>query len=116
MLPASSRLSHKKAFAIVFKEGQYAAHGALSIKWRSTHPSQTRVGFIANKKNFTKARARNRAKRLLREATRPLLFQLRPGFDIIILYRYKPEQLDLDTVAGMLRMLLEKNNLLQKIS
>lgn len=115
MLPAHFRLSNKKALAAVFKEGEYAACRELSLKWRKTHLAQTRVGFIASKKNFPKASARNRAKRLLREAARPLLFQLRPGFDIIVLYRYVPEHLNLATVAHSLRTLLEKNNLLQKI-
>lgn len=114
MLPVQFRLSDKKALAAVFREGQYAACHELSLKWRKTHLTHTRVGFIASKKNFAKASARNHAKRLLREATRPMLFQLRPGFDIIVLYRYAPEHLNLNGVAKNIRTLLEKNNLLQK--
>lgn len=116
MLPTHFRLSPKKAFAIVFKEGQYATHRDLSIKWRSTHLSSTKVGFIASKKNFPKACDRNRAKRLLREAMQTKLFALRAGFDIIILYRYKAEHVTLDTLTHNIHTLLEKNNLLQKIS
>lgn len=100
----------------MFKEGQYAASHALSLKWHLTRLPQTKVGFIASKKNFPKASARNRAKRLLREALRTKLFQLRPGFAIIVLYRYKPEPMSVDVLAHNLSVLLEKNNLLQKIS
>jgi ribonuclease P protein component len=116
MLPAPYRLFSKTSFAIIFKEGLHASYGALSIKWRSTHQAKTKVGFIASKKNFAKACDRNRAKRLLREAMRAELFQLRANFDIIVLYRYIPERLDFDTIAKTLHTLLEKNNLLQKIS
>lgn len=115
MLPAPFRLSSAKDFALVFKEGRYAAHSALSIKWRSTHSPQSKVGFIASKKTFAKAHARNHAKRLLREAMHTELFALQAGFDIIVLYRYKPELLSLEVIVKSLHALLEKNNLLQKI-
>lgn len=113
MLPAPFRLSDKKAFAAVFREGAYAARRELSIKWRPTHLSQTRVGFVAGKKIFPRAVDRHRAKRLLRESMRRHLFQLRPGFDIIVLCRYAPESLDTGFDEGILQTLLEKNNLLQ---
>ncbi len=116
MLPVNFRLSHKKAFALIFKEGSYASLGALSLKWRPTHLSRSAVGFIASKKNFPKAVNRNRAKRVLREAMRSQLFALRPGFAIIVLYRYKPETLTYDAIERDLRLLLKKNNLLHTIS
>jgi ribonuclease P protein component len=116
MLPAPFRLSNKQAFATVFKEGQYATSRELSIKWRPTHLPTTKVGFVASKKNFPKAINRNRAKRVLREAVHAKLFALRPGFDIIVLYRYKPDHLGFDAISKNIQSLLEKNNLLQKIS
>ena len=114
MLPILSRLSHTKSFAIVFKEGRYAASQELSFKWRKNNLPYSRVGFVVSKKNFTKAVDRNYAKRLLREAMKTKLFALRAGFDIIVLYRYKPEHVRLDALAKNLHLLLEKNNLLQK--
>lgn len=116
MLPILSRLSHPKSFAIVFKEGYYASSQELSLKWRTTHLPHSQVGFVVSKKNFAKAVDRNYAKRLLREAMKPELFALRAGFDIIVLYRYKPEHLKLDNLKKNLHLLLEKNNLLQKIT
>jgi ribonuclease P protein component len=115
MLPHSFRLSDKKSFDFVFQEGQYTTIQELSFKWHPTRLSQSRVGFIASKKNFPKAHDRNRAKRLLREAFRTQLFALRPGFDIIVLYRYKLKQLRFETIAHDISIFLEKNNLLQKI-
>jgi ribonuclease P protein component len=116
MLPILSRLSHTKSFAIVFKEGYSATSQELSLKWRKTNLPQSQVGFVVSKKNFAKAVDRNYAKRLLREAMKAELFALRAGFDIIVLYRYKPEHVRLDTLVKNLHLLLEKNNLLEKIT
>lgn len=116
MLPAPFRLSSPLDFATVLKGESYGSLQAISIKWRSTHLSQPKVGFIASKKNFPKAIDRNRAKRLLREAMRAELFQLKPGFAIIVLYRYKPDHLSLEILTQNIHALLKKNNLLQKTS
>lgn len=116
MLPAPFRLSDKKEFARAFREGQYAALDELAIKWLPAHLSPSKVGFVAGKKLFAKATDRNRAKRLMREALRPYLFQLRPGFAIIVLYRYRPDRLSFRKNSDILGTLLQKNNLLQKIS
>lgn len=112
MLPAAFRLSDKDAFSKTFQEGYYASLHEFGLKWRPNQLSQTRIGFAAGKKIFPKASMRNRAKRIAREAVHHHLFQLRSGFDIIILYRHKPEHFILTESIRALGTLLAKHNLL----
>jgi ribonuclease P protein component len=113
MLPKSFRLSTAQDFTRIFREGRFANDGELSIQWIfSAHLTTPQVGFIASKKNFPEASARNRAKRLLREALRPNLFQLRQGFAMIVLYRYKPQSMEYTALTRRLHTLLLNNNLL----
>lgn len=113
MLPATFRLSRKEVFARIFQKGSYAALGEIAIKWMDTTSPTVHVGFIASKKTFSKAHERNKAKRIAREALRPYVFQLRPGFDMIVLYRYKPKALDFHAVQRSIESLLKQNNLLK---
>lgn len=46
----------------------------------------TRVGFTVSKR-VGKANVRNRVRRLLREAVRPCLPSLRPGYDVVLISR-----------------------------
>jgi ribonuclease P protein component len=115
MLPARFRLSHKKDFARVFQQGQYDAYREFAVKWQRGPSETSRIGFAAGKKIFPTAVLRNRAKRLAREAVRPYLERLRPGYDLIVFYRYRPERFVLKEGTRNIGLLLEKNNLLKHI-
>jgi ribonuclease P protein component len=112
MLPKAFRLTGQDAFTAVLREKRYASFRELSLQWRSNHLLLTRVGFIVPKKHFPAAVDRHRAKRLLREAMRRELFPLRSGFDMIIMYRFRPDRVCFASVAESLETLLRKHNFL----
>jgi len=56
----------------------------LQISAVKTGKPTTRFAFIVSNKISKRATARNRVKRLLREAVRPMLPTIAPGYDIIV--------------------------------
>ena len=56
---------------------------------------------------------RNRAKRLLREAIRPLLPQIDPGWDIILLSRKSITKVPFQSIQAAVASLLQRAHLLK---
>jgi ribonuclease P protein component len=71
-----------------------------------------RIGVVAGRV-VGKAVQRNRAKRLLREAIRPYLMLLPPGWDILLIARQPLAETGLGRVQETLRTLLGRARLLQ---
>ena len=82
------RLSRSEDFKRVRRTGKSYAHPlvVLVTKESDRKTNQLRVGVAAGKTVGT-AVDRNRAKRLLREAMRPLLPSLASGWDLILIAR-----------------------------
>ena len=78
-------------FQHVWDEGKSWSHPLVVLRARANGMDSCRFGFVAGKK-VGKATARNRAKRLLREAVRPRLPLLVPGWDLILIARKGSEQ------------------------
>jgi ribonuclease P protein component len=87
MLPAKNRLIKKEDFNKAYQKGKIFAGENIAVKISKNQISETRIGFSVGKKFFKKAVARNKAKRRLREAIRPYLVKIKPGFDIVIFFR-----------------------------
>ena len=86
MLPRLNRLTGKKNFERVEKEGeifQSQNFGIAHIKRGDASPS--RFAFVVSTKISKVAVERNRIKRILREAVRQTLFDLVKGFDVVFL-------------------------------
>lgn len=81
------RLSRSEDFKRVRRIGKSYAHPLVVLVAQASETStQIRVGVAAGKTTGT-AVHRNRAKRLLREAMRPMLASLVSGWDLVLIAR-----------------------------
>jgi ribonuclease P protein component len=80
------RLTRSTDFKRVRRTGKSYAHPFIVLVVQASEASRTRVGVTASR-SVGGAVKRNRAKRLMREAMRPLLPDLLPGWDIILIAR-----------------------------
>lgn len=89
MLPANYRLKDKKVFNAVFCKGEKIANEVLIMKFRPGFPQKTIFGFSVGLKFSKKATERNKVKRLMREAVRKNLENIKPGYEIVFLVNSK---------------------------
>jgi len=80
------RLTRSTDFKRVRRTGKSYAHPFVVLVVQASEAPRVRVGVTAGR-SVGGAVQRNRAKRLLREAMRPLLPQLLPGWDLILIAR-----------------------------
>ncbi|HUI87477.1 MAG TPA: ribonuclease P protein component [Anaerolineales bacterium] len=80
------RLTRSQDFKRVRQSGKSYAHPLLVLIARANDEMNTRVGVAAGRTVGTAVK-RNRAKRLLREAMRPLIPSLAAGWDLILIAR-----------------------------
>jgi ribonuclease P protein component len=106
-MAAVNRLSSPAAFRSVFSTGRSYAHGAvvLYVAKRATGAGPARAGFVVSRK-VGGAVARNRAKRLLREALRLEGRELPEGLDLVVVARPSVAGASYHEVAGDLRDVL----------
>lgn len=106
------RLHRPQQFRQVWAEGRSWAH-PLFILWALPNDvGRTRVGFTASRK-VGNAVARNRARRLLREATRRWYPNIQPSWDIVLVARASLPQMKEPQVEAALRDLLARAALIQ---
>ena len=84
MLPQAARLKKTKDFKEVFGKGRGVQDGRLFLKARITNSKEVRFGIVVSKQVAAKAVERNRIKRLLREAVKGCLPNIRAGYDIVL--------------------------------
>jgi len=85
MLSRSNRLTRSKDFQRIYDHGQTYRGSHLMIKVSENKLSTSRFGIVVNKKVSKKAVARNKIKRRIRYLLGKELFQLKPGYDIIVI-------------------------------
>lgn len=105
------RLIRKEDFANVRQRGRSWAHPLMIMGAVPNKLAVTRLGFLTVKQ-IDKAVARNRAKRLLREAARQLHPRIHPGWDLVLIARQPIIQVKCQAVVAALEDLLQRAGLL----
>jgi len=104
------RLRNARDVQRVYAEGQSWAHPLLVLVARPNGLDVSRVGITASRK-IGSAVARNRAKRLLREATRHLYPQFGSGWDVMLIARPEVLKVKEPQVQEALALLLKRAGL-----
>jgi ribonuclease P protein component len=86
MLPKQYRLPLRTEFKRIKKNGRLFSGKFFSLLI-APQPQTSRFAFIISKKIHQKATKRNKARRLLVEAVRSILPQIKPGFDFVFLVK-----------------------------
>lgn len=105
------RLTRSTEFKRVRQSGKSFAHPLIVLIAEASQEETTRVGVTAGY-SIGGAVERNRAKRRMREAIRPLLPLLRPGWNLILLARKPLLHAASHQIEAALLQLLQRSNLL----
>ena len=103
----AQRLRVRTDFERVRRDGHSWRHQLLVLAARRNESSVTRVGVAAGKR-VGSAVARNRAKRLMREAMRTFSPRVAPGWDLLLIARAPIAQVKTQDVAAALESLLRQ--------
>lgn len=111
MLPLAFRLKRRSDFGRIYSRGRSNATDLIVVYVLQTRDDSTKIGFSVSKK-LGDAVARNRVRRLLREAVRPYLPQLKTGYSVIVLARVKAGTATLSQFTVALDKLFSKLGIL----
>jgi len=75
-------------FQAVFQKGSQKSKGSVIVRFLRNHNEDFRWGVAVSSKRWKKAVERNRIKRVVREAARPL-FSLLEGKDMDVVFLYR---------------------------
>ena len=83
MLQKENRLTKRKAFGYIYKNGEYKSSNNLTLMYTPTKLKTFKVGFSVSKK-IGKAYIRNRIKRQLREAFKSYINVINNRYNYIV--------------------------------
>jgi len=92
--------------------GKSYAHPLIVLIALHNEKECSRFAVVAGR-SLGKAVQRNRAKRLLREALRPLLPSIAPGWDVIFITRRPMDTATFQATQGALQTLLDRAKILK---
>jgi len=104
------RLTRSTEFKRVRHTGKSYAHPFVVLVVKANEISELRVGVTAGR-SVGGAVRRNRSKRLLREAMRPMIPDLPTGWDLILIARSPLPSKPLQEIRAVLENLLRRANL-----
>ncbi|MBN2007571.1 MAG: ribonuclease P protein component [Anaerolineae bacterium] len=104
------RLRRPEEFKQVWSKGRSWAHPLLILWALPNDLGRVRVGITASRK-VGKAVARNRARRLLREAARQLYHHIASGWDVVLVARAPLLEVKAPDVMQALESLLRRSQL-----
>lgn len=106
-------LKRNKQFRQVYRKGKSLASRYMVLIYAKGGSGMVHVGFSVSKK-LGNSVARNRVKRRLREAFRPMIPEALPGYDLIFIARDAVKEADFPAIESAMRYLMRKAGLLQK--
>lgn len=109
------RLTRSEDFKRVRRSGKSYAHPLVVLIVQKSDQPRVRVGVAAGRA-VGKAVTRNRAKRLLREAMRPLIPDVASGLDLILIARPGLASASLEETSQAVHNLLIRAQLLAPIN
>ena len=114
MLPKENRLRAKYDYRRVKRIGKAGFSLYFTILYApAKDPKSLRFGFVASSKFDKRATQRNRARRLMREAVRKKLPDIKLGYDIILIAKSKIKEANFEEVNSSLDQVLSKISLLR---
>jgi ribonuclease P protein component len=84
-LPRAARLSREAEFRRVYREGSRARCELFTVAVAPNALGRTRLGLSVGKKAHRRAVARNRVRRVMREAFRLSMAELPVGVDVVVI-------------------------------
>ncbi len=108
MLAKKNRLSKRKDFERIFKEGKKAKEDFLFFRFLETKNSICQFAFLISKKVSKKATIRNRLKRQMAEIVRLKLDLLKPGLKGIFIALPGIEKLKFREIEKTIQKLFQK--------
>lgn len=106
-------LKRNKQFRQVYRRGKSLSTRYFVLIYAKSRSDMVHVGFSVSKK-LGNSVARNRVKRRLREAFRPMIAEALPGYDLIFIARDAVKEADFPAIQSAMRYLMRKAGLLQK--
>ena len=103
--PKHLKLRKSYEFQELKKQGQRLVGQAICIDWSVSSFVETRLGITASRR-YGNACARNRFKRLVREAFRQMHYVLPPGLDLNVLPRQRAKIASFDAIRAELISLI----------
>lgn len=99
MLAASNRLTASKDIMKVLRTGQRTGAGPFVVYAMRNRTGGIHMTVIISKKVSKRAVVRNRCRRRVREAFRPLIPNLEPGFDILVYIKQEMGTVPFDSIS-----------------
>jgi len=104
-------LSSPQDFAALMERGTMRSHPLLATRVLRTDLGTTRLG-LATSRALGSAVVRNRVRRRLREAIRGMAYELRPGWDVLVIARPGLVTADYRVLVETLARLLRRSGVL----
>lgn len=111
MLPTLHRLTKGSDFKHVYSSGRSVNGRRLRLKYAANSLPHTRVGIVVANSVSKHATKRNLVKRLVREAVRAQLIQLKPGVDVVISANVPALSATYEEIQDEVKWLLDRTKL-----
>lgn len=114
MLNQLNRLRKNQEFRMAFQHGKAVPSKYVVMYYRENGNQKSRIGFSVSKKVIGGSVERSRVKRILREAVRLHISEIKDGFDIVFIARRPVKGIKTTEVEENILKLMAKNKLLHR--